>query len=196
MQSEEVVRSAKADVRELLLAGSRIELKEIILHEFIDLHNGGLVSATIAVVRCREDSDDVALVSPVVAVHDELMGACDPSEIVRVVELLRDVLTEAIASTTWRNTPTAPLIGIRPKQVANGAFVRSLLNAIELANLIKGVDAGGETTVKAEDGVLDNSRQRQEIEKLSELFPDVSISVLSEALIVEAISKEKRRVLA
>ena len=196
MQSEEVVRSAKADVRELLLAGSRIELKEIILHEFIDLHNGGLVSATVAVVRCREDSDNVALVSPVVAVHDELMGTCDPSEIVRVVELLRDVLTEAIASTTWRNTPTAPLIGIRPKQVANGAFVRSLLNAIELANLIKGVDAGGETTVEAEDGVLDNSRQRQEIEKLSELFPDVSISVLSEALIVEAISEEKRRVLA
>ena len=196
MQSEEVVRSAKADVRELLLAGSRIELKEIILHEFIDLHNGGLISATVAVVRRREDSDNVALVSPVVAVHDELMGACDPSEIVRVVELLRDVLTEAIASTTWRNTPTAPLIRIRPKQVANGAFVRSLLNAIELANLIKGVDAGGETTVEAEDGVLDNSRQRQEIEKLSELFPDVSISVLSEALIVEAISEEKRRVLA
>ena len=161
-----------------------------------DSHNGGLVSATVAVVRCREDSDNVALMSPVVAVHDELMGTCDPSEIVRVVELLRDVLTEAIASTTWRNTPTAPLIGIRPKQVANGAFVRSLLNAIELANLIKGVDAGGETTVEAEDGVLDNSRQRQEIEKLSELFPDVSISVLSEALIVEAISEEKRRVLA
>ena len=101
-----------------------------------------------------------------------------------------------LPSSSRAYTPTLSIFGIRPKQVANGAFVRSLLNAIELANLIKGVDAGGETTVEAEDGVLDNSRQRQEIEKLSELFPDVSISVLSEALIVEAISEEKRRVLA
>jgi len=150
-QSEEVIGRAKADVWELSLAGSRVELEEIIFHELVDLHDGGLVTATVAVVGRRENCDNITLVRPVVSVHDKLMGASDPGQVIGVVELLGDVLTEAVASATRRNTPTAPLIGIRPEQVADGTLVRRLLHAIELANLVEGVDAGRETTVKAED---------------------------------------------
>ena len=112
MKSEEVVRRAQADVRELLLARSWVELKEIILHELVDFHDGSLITAAVAVVRCGEDRDDVTLVCPVVAVHDELMGAGDPSEIVGVVELFGDVLAEAITSAARRNTPATPLIRV------------------------------------------------------------------------------------
>ena len=51
---------------------------------------------------------------PVVAVHNKLMCAGYASQIIGVIELLGDVLTEAIASTTRRDAPTAALIWIRP----------------------------------------------------------------------------------
>ena len=66
--------------------------------------------------------------------------------------------------------------------------MRGLLDAIELANLIKGVDAGGETTVQAEHLAFDDSCQGQVIKKLSELFPYIGVAVLSQALIIETIS--------
>jgi len=71
-----------------------------------------------------------------------------------------------------------------------------LLHAIKLANLVEGVDAGRETTVKAEDRVLNDSSQRKEVEKLGELLPNIGVAVLSQALIVEAIPKMKSRISA
>ena len=65
--------------------------------------------------------------------------------------------------------------------------MRSLLHAIELPNLVKCVDAGGETTVQAEDLGLDDSRQWQVIEQLGELFPHVRVTVLTQTLIIETI---------
>ena len=62
-----------------------------------------------------------------------------------------------------------------------------LLHAIELTNLIKGVDRWGETTVETENLVLNDGSQRQVVEKLSELLPYVSVAVLSEALIIETV---------
>ena len=64
------------------MSGSRVELEEIILHELVDLHYGGFVTASVAVVGRGEDRDDVALVRPVVSVHDQLMGSCNPCEVV------------------------------------------------------------------------------------------------------------------
>ena len=81
-RSEEVVGRAQANVRDLCLSGSRVELEEIILHELVDLHYGGLVTAAVAVVGRGEDRDDVALVRPVVSVHDQLMGAGDARQVI------------------------------------------------------------------------------------------------------------------
>ena len=62
-----------------------------------------------------------------------------------------------------------------------------LHESIELLDLIKGVDAWRETTVQAEDIVLDDGRERQVIEQRGELLPDFRISILAEALIIEAV---------
>ena len=113
--SEEVIGRAQANVRDLCLTRSRVELQEIILHELVDLHYGGLVSTSIAVVRRRENCHDVALVRPIVAIHDQLMGTGNSRQVIGVIELLGDVLTEAVAGTTGRDTPTAALIRVRPK---------------------------------------------------------------------------------
>ena len=164
-----------------------VELEEIILDELVNLHYGGLVTTSVAVVGCGEDRDDVALVCPVVAVHDKLMGARDSSQAVRVVKLLRDVLSEGVTSASGRDAPTAAVIGVGPEQVTDGAFVGGLLHAVELANLVKCINAGGETTVQTEDLAGDHGRQGQVIEELSELLPHVGVAVLTQALVVESI---------
>ena len=56
------------------------------------------------------------------------------------------------------------LIWIRPEEITDGTLVRSLLNAIELADLIKCIDRGGETTVEAENLILDDGSERKVVE--------------------------------
>ena len=153
----------------------------------IDFHNSGLVAASEAIVGCREDSHDVALVTPVVSVHDELMGTGNSLQAICLVELLGDVLAEGVARTARRDAPTAAVIGVRPQQVANGALVGHFLNAIKLPNLIESVNGRGETAVQAENLILDDSSQGEVVKQGCENFPDFSVAVFAEAFIVEAI---------
>ena len=87
---------------------------QIILHELVDFHYCCLVAASVAVVGRGEDRHDVPLVSPVIPVHDQLMCTCNPRQAIRVVELLRNILTETITSTARADAPTAPVIRVRP----------------------------------------------------------------------------------
>lgn len=124
------------------LDGEEVYDLQVILHELVDLHDGGFVAATVTVVGGGEDSDNVTLVSPVVPIHDQLMCTGNARQVVRVVELLRDVLTEAVASTARGNAPTASVIGVGPEEITDWALVGCLLNAIKLADLVQCVDAG------------------------------------------------------
>lgn len=81
---------------------------------FVDLHDGGLVAAAVAVVGRAEDGDHVLLVRPVVALHDQLVGPRHERQAVVVVELLGDVLPECVSCTTWVDSPATALIGVGP----------------------------------------------------------------------------------
>ena len=68
-----------------------------------------------------------------------------------------------------------------------------LLHSIELTNLVQGVDTWRETTVETEDLVFNDSRQGQVVKKLSELLPDVGVTILAQALVIESVSKHERQ---
>ncbi len=53
--------------------------------------------------------------SPIVTIHNELMGSGDARQVIGVVELLGDVLSEAVTRTSGGDTPTTTIIGIRPQ---------------------------------------------------------------------------------
>ena len=110
------------------------------IHVLVDFADGGLIAASVAVVGCREDRDNVALVTPIVAIHHKLMGTGNSCQTIRMVELLRDVLTERIAGTTRGDTPAASVVRVRPEQVADGTLVGHLLHAVQLTDLIKGIN--------------------------------------------------------
>ena len=96
---------------------------------------------------------------PVVAIHDELMGARDSRQVVRVVELLANVLSEAVAGTARAVTPTTSVIGVRPEQVADRPLVRRLLHSVQLADLIKRVNTRRKTAMQAKHLVFYDSGQ-------------------------------------
>lgn len=107
------------------------------------------------------------------------MSTGNAHEVVSVIELLRDVLAEGVTSTSGGDTPTASVIRVGPEEITDRTFMRHFLNSVELFDLVEGIDTGGETTMEAEDGVVHNSSQGQVVEQLSEVNPDIRVSVLS-----------------
>lgn len=65
--------------------------------------------------------------------------------------------------------------------------MRHFLDSVQLSDLVEGVDGWGETSVETEDLALNDGGQREVVEELSELLPDVGVSILSQTLVVETI---------
>ena len=61
------------------------------------------------------------------------------------------------------------------------------LYAVERPDVVERVDAGREAAVQTEDLVVDQSGKRQIVEQICEVFPDVRVTVLAQALVVEAV---------
>ena len=65
--------------------------------------------------------------------------------------------------------------------------MRNLHESIELLDLFEGVNAGRETSMKAENAVFNNSGEGQEIKERGEVLPDIGVSIFSQALVVKAV---------
>ena len=75
---------------------SWVKLQERVLECVIQFHDGGLVTASVAVVGGGEDGDHVPVVGPVVSLHDQLMCPAHQGQTVRMVECLRNVLNVGV----------------------------------------------------------------------------------------------------
>jgi hypothetical protein len=135
----------------------------------------------------REYRHDVAILRPVIALHDQLMGSCDERKTIVMVERLGNILAEGVASATRGYAPAAPVIRVRPEQITHGSLVRHFLYAVECPNVIKRVDARGQPAVQTKDLVVDQGGEREVVEQIGEVLPDVGIAVLPQALVVEAV---------
>ena len=63
-----------------------------------------------------------------------------------------------------------------------------LLYPIESSDVVQGINTRAQTTMEAEDLILDEGGQRQKVEEVGEVLPDVRITIFSKALIVEAVN--------
>jgi hypothetical protein len=70
---EEVIGRTTRHMR-LAAPRGRIELEETVSQLIVQLHDGGLIATAVAVVRRRENGDDIAIVAPIVTLHHQLMG--------------------------------------------------------------------------------------------------------------------------
>ena len=104
-----------------------------------------------------------------------------------MIKRLADILAESVPRTTGTYTPAATVIRVAPEQITHGPFVGDLLDAVQGADVVEGVDGGGEAAVETEDLVVDEGRQRQVVEEVGEVFPHVGVAVFAEAFVVEAV---------
>jgi len=123
-----------------------------------------------------------------VATHHQLVGAGDQAQAVEMVELISDVFTEDIASSSLVAVPVVDIIWVRPKEVGKGTLVRNLHASLKSVQLIERSDVWAETTVDAEDFAFHDCRHRQVVKHVVEVVPWVWVAVFAEALVVEAIN--------
>lgn len=86
-----------------------------------------------------------------------------------------------------RQGRAAPTFRIGPQQVAHGPVVGHLELAIYGPNLIKGLYAGREAAVHAEDLAVYDGREAEVVKDLCAVAPDGAGPVLAKALVVEAV---------
>jgi hypothetical protein len=65
--------------------------------------------------------------------------------------------------------------------------VWDFLYAVECSDVVKSIDARGETSVEAEYLVVDKGSEGEVIEEVGEVLPYAGVAVLSETLIVKAV---------
>ena len=184
--SKEIVGSPSGDMG-FTSSGSGVELQERVLQFVVQLDHSCLIAATIAVVRRREHGHHIAVVTPVVALHDELMRPGYEGESVGVVERLGDVLAESVARSTGGDAPAATVIGVRPQQVAHGSLVRDFLNAVESPDVVEGVYRGGQAAVQAEDLTVHKGCQWEIIKQVGEVFPHIRVAIFAQTLVIEPV---------
>lgn len=73
---QEIIRSPP---RNMWFTSSRcwVKLEEWVFQCIIQFHNSSLISTAVAVVWSREDSDHIAIMTPVVSLHNKLMSPWD-----------------------------------------------------------------------------------------------------------------------
>mmetsp|Transcript_39431 Transcript_39431/g.127608 ORF Transcript_39431/g.127608 Transcript_39431/m.127608 type:complete len:282 (-) Transcript_39431:86-931(-) len=187
--SQEVVWHARSEVGHLAQV-LRPRLEDLKVNGSLDRdgEDGGDVAAAVAVVWRRPDGDEQLAKEVLVPLHRQLVRAGDELEVVCVQELVGDVGTKDVAGAARGDAPALDVVvRVGPHQVAHRAVVRDLLLPVDDADLVEGVDGGGEAAVHAEDLVLDQRRERQVVEDLCAVPPDVDRAVLAQALVVKAV---------
>mmetsp|Transcript_42357 Transcript_42357/g.85198 ORF Transcript_42357/g.85198 Transcript_42357/m.85198 type:complete len:244 (-) Transcript_42357:93-824(-) len=108
-------------------------------------------------------------------------------ERVLVVEGFSDVLPESVPGPARGDAPAVSVVGVGPHKVADGALVRDLDEAVKLLHVLDPVEGGGEAAVGAEDGIVDDGGEWEEVEEVREVLPHVGRPVHAQALVVEPV---------
>ena len=177
--SQEIIWSSSIHITKIILIWCWVELQESVLHELINLHDCCFVTTSVTIVRSGENSDDISIMRPIISIHNQLMCSSYQLKIVGMIKLFTDILSERVACTSWRDSPTASIIWVGPKEITNRSFSWHFHDSIKLVNLIEGIDGWRKSTMKAENVSFNDSSKRKVIEKRGEVLPHAGISVFS-----------------
>lgn len=81
-----------------------------------------------------------------------------------------------------------PVIWVRPDEITHWPFMRDLLHPIKVTSMVKCVDRWRQTSVQTEYTIRNNGSHGQIVKGIRKMFPDVGISIFSEAFIIKAIN--------
>lgn len=116
------------------------------------------------------------------------MRPCNQSQAVVVVERFRNILSECVPRATGRDSPTASVIWITPKEITHWALVRDFLDAVQGPDVVEGVDRWAQPAVQTEDLVLNKSCEGEVVEEVGEIFPHIGVAIFAQTLVVETVN--------
>jgi hypothetical protein len=171
----------------ILLALDSGELDKGLVQAVVQLEDGSQITRSINVVGGREKSEDIVIVSPLVALHNQLVSTDDIIQAVLLAELLGDISTPELTATTVGWCEARAIDRIRPQQVRDRALVTWFCEAVQCANLIKSLQIGGQTAMDAEYPIVDRGGEREEVKHLVHDLPHSGITVCCLALCEKSI---------
>ena len=162
-------------------------------HEgLVDRHDGGRVVELPAVVRGREEGDELPAGEELVPVLHHLVGPADQIQIVLVEKGADDVLPEGEGDAPVVLPPAVDLlVGIGPDDVAEQAGVGDVRRALDVVDLLEGGQLRAETAVDAEDLLVDDGTAREAVEDVREGLPELD-GMPALALVVKAVDPVDR----
>ena len=86
--------------------------------------------------------DDVAVLGPIIALHNQLVSPGNEGKAVIMVKGFGDVLAKGVASAAGGDAPAAAVVGIGPKKVAHGTLMWHFLDAVKGFDVVERVNAG------------------------------------------------------
>jgi hypothetical protein len=165
-----------------------IEDVEEALSIVADFEHTGHVSASVTVVRSAPYSAQSVVIQHLISFLTELVGSQNMRHVVDLEKLLDHLGTKRVARSARTQAELVSFgVWVAPDQVCHGPFVRNLPEAVNDLDLVNAVDAGRKAAVYAEDLVVNHHREREVVEHVGKIVPDISIAVFPTAFGVEAV---------
>ena len=115
------------------------------------------------------------------------MSSSNQIEAVDLTEVVCDFRSKDPAGSSSIDGPIFNIFGIWPHQVTERSFMRDLYFSINGSNLIDRFDFRTETSVDAEDFVVDDCSKRKIVKNFSAILPGIGVSILLVDLIIETV---------
>jgi len=150
-------------------------------------HSSGVIEFS-AIVWRTEQSDQLATLEKLVTIFDDLMRATDQVDIVFLVELAYNILTEREThATVVVSVLLDTTLRVGPEQVAKEASIRNISWSHNVLDLLEFFEFGTESAMHAENLLVDDSCNWQTVEHICEHLPE-SNGVSAFALVVESVN--------
>ncbi|KAG7872084.1 hypothetical protein KL916_003422 [Ogataea parapolymorpha] len=160
----------------------------------VERQHGGHVAAAIAVVGRRPHGHEAAVKHLFVALHDQLVGARNETEVVLEQESLGFGVAKQVAGSARRHRPGRDVFfRVRPQQVAHEPVVRDLLFAVDQPDLVDRLDCRAQSAVHAQHAAVraraaQNVRsEREVVEHVAAVAPHVRRAVFAHAFVVKPV---------
>mmetsp|Transcript_14683 Transcript_14683/g.32425 ORF Transcript_14683/g.32425 Transcript_14683/m.32425 type:complete len:340 (-) Transcript_14683:469-1488(-) len=150
-------------------------------------HDRAGVVELSAVVGGGEERHELASREEFVAVFDHLMGADEEVQVVAAEELGDHVAAEGEGDAPVVFAPAGDgRVGIRPDEIAQETHVGHVARPGDVGQLLQLVELGGESSVDADDLVVDDGGAGQTVKDVAELLPHFD-GVATATLVVETV---------
>ena len=105
-----------------------------------------------------------------------------------MAELTHNLAAEDVASSTGISTPRFNVLGVRPHQIGEGAFMRDLKSSFKQSDLVKSFNVRRKATVDAKNFAFNLGTDAKVVENFAAVFPGIQVTVLAYDFVVEAVS--------